>query len=705
MPRLTAGPPEGKMRRARRGPLDSPGPNPLARWSVNFSPEAANLSEGLRAAAACASLAAVAVLRHDGDLAWAAVMAFWTCLVDPGGPTRVRARMLAIFTVAGTCVAVGSAAIAAFGVGAGAATLLMVAFASSFLRVYGAEAAVLSNLLVVAAVVTIARPVADPVKLLAFAGLCLTGCLWASLLSLTFWRIHPYAAARTAMGKVYRRLAAMAVDLSRTIGHPPGGQAWAEGAQRHRSAVRLAIEEGRRLTLQAVGGRNDQDDISVAGARLLAALASAETEFAYLIALSDRLERHGPQGGEPVRRAARLLMLVASVLHRMDRLVTDTDGEPAPLKVSVVRLLQAANAAPGPIRRLVTPMGTEAQHLADDDFQGSGVRAPLAPAKPLAERLLAPLRRNLTWKSVSLRHSTRVALCVTAAYLVTEAYKIPYGYWMTTTVVLIMQPYLSNSWVRAVERVIGGVLGGGLAALLGLVFHSQGALLLVMFPLAMASMAFRTVNYSLYVFFLTPLFVLILDLTHPGVREVAIAGIRALNTVIGGVVALIGCLVLWPGSEGDRLKLDLADAVERNGRLAGVALTAQDDDDVRPVRAVRREAGLASSKADEARRRAGLEIWWRRSDLAAADETLAATRRLAGTAVSLWLQGHPPESRLTDEALAAWILQTSSQAAKALRDGKPLAAQPPPAPEGGRAEPIIQEIGELWQAARLLTAP
>jgi uncharacterized membrane protein YccC len=271
---------------------------------------------------------------------------------------------------------------------------------------------------------------------------------------------------------------------------------------------------------------------------------------------------------------------------------------------------------------------------------------------------------------------------------------------MTTTVVLIQQPYLYYSGVRAIERVLGGVLGGALAALLGLMFHSQLSLLLMMFPLAMACMSFRAVNYSLFVLFLTPLFVLILDLTHPGVPEPAIAGIRAMNTVIGGAIALAGSLLLWPGSEGDRLKLALADAIERNGKLASIALSTPGED-VRPIRAARRAAGLASNKADEARRRAGLEIWWRRSELKAADEVLAALRRLAGTAVALWLDGQSEAGRESDQAMGDWGAQATASAAQALREGRPLPPEPP-APEPGRAAPIIGEVETLYRAARAL---
>jgi uncharacterized membrane protein YccC len=691
------------MSRAGRGLLQRREPSRLERWSVKFSPEAASLSEGLRAAAACASLAAVAVVWRNPDLAWAAVMAFWTCLVDPGGPNRIRARILGLFAVAGTFVAVLSAGMASLGLIPSAATLLVVAMMCSFLRVYGAEAAGLSNVLTVCAVVTIARPLGNPGALLAFGGLCLVGCLWASLLSLTVWRIHPYAAARTALGQVYRRLAAMAVDLAKTTDPAAGPANWSALAQHHRGGVRLAIEEARRLALQAVGGRSDQDSMSVACARLMAALAAAETQFACLIALSDVLERGGAGRGAGPRRTRRLLMQIASVLHRMDRMVQAADGDPQPLKRAARRLAEAAEAAPQRIRRLTAPMAAEALNIAQDDLEdvlGQGA-ATTGPAKSLGMRLWGPIKANLTWKSLFMRHAARVAVCAAGAYVLAESFHLPYGYWMTTTVVLIQQPYLSNSWIRAVERVVGGVLGGGLAALLGLIFHSQSALLILIFPLAMACMSFRAVNYSLFVLFLTPLFVLILDLTHPGVREPAIAGIRAMNTVIGGFLALAGCLLLWPGSEGDRLKRALADAIERNGRLAGVALSSPGED-VGPIRAARREAGLASNRADEARRRAALEIWWRRNELKAADEALAAVRRLAGTAVALWLQGHSQAMRKNDRAMGDWTAEAAASAARALREGWPLPSGPPPAPEAGRAEPLIEEITALYRAARPL---
>jgi uncharacterized membrane protein YccC len=686
---------------ARRGPLHSARPSPLARGPVAFVPEAASLSEGLRAAAACASLAAVAVILHRNQYAWAAVMAFWTCLVDPGGPTRTRARALGLFAAGATSIALISSAMAGLGLVPAALTLLVLAMICSYLRVYGPEVATLSNLLVVCAVVTVTRPADTPRALIGFGVLCLGGCLWAALLSLTVWRIHPYKAARAALGAVYRRLAAMAMALAATVGSPGHDEAWTELAQHHRRLVRQSLEEARRLTAQAVGGRGGQEGAGEAGERLFAAIGVAETEFLYLVALSDQLERAGPGGADDERRTVRLIKQVASLFHRLGRFIEAVDGEPQPLRLAIARLNRGARTVPPPVHRLVVELAEEAEPFILGEMSAVPRRAPASGTAPLLGRLTRPLRAGLNWKSQHLRHAARVAVSVFAAFLLTEAFKIPYGYWMTTTVVLVLQPYLSNTWVRALERVLGGVLGGAFAALLGLVFHSELALLALIFPLAIAAMAFRAVNYSLYVFFLTPLFVLILDLTHPGTRETAIAGLRALNTVGGGLIALAGSLLLWPGSEGDRLRGDLADAIERNGRLADFALGPAGEDEP-ALRSARREAGLASSRADDSRRRAALELWRRRDELEAAAETLAAVRRLGGASMTLWLHGRSGEDGHPDAALGAWCAAAARALAEALRAHRPPALDPAPDATTAEAQTLVEQVEELCSAARPL---
>ena len=666
----------------------------LSSWSINFAPEAASMSEGLRAAAACAAVAALAVLTHRNALSWAAVSAFWTCLVDPGGSTRIRIKVLGAYCLVGSLLAFASAWAASQGGVAPVVLLFVLTLAGGYVRIYGAEVALLANLLTVTVAVIAARSfaVADVAS---FGVIFLGGCLWATALSLTVWRIHPYAPSRRALRLAQEELAAMAMALSDLAGSPAGDAAWIAHAQQHRRAVREAVEAARRVIGQAGAGRGGMGAVVH---ELTSALNTAEGEFACMIALTDTLERQGAGDAATRRRTSYALKRLAAVFHRVGRNAQSQGEQAQALERSIAHLARAIDRLPEPVARLMNDGLMQARRLLEHrEADLLGLPITPRPRRTLSAQILAPLRDNLHWGSPNLRHGLRMAVSVTAAFLLIRALHIPYGYWMTMTVVIIQQPYMATTWTRAGERVIGSVLGGGLAALLGIVFHSQLALLALIFPLAIACMAFRAVNYTVFVFFLTPLFVLMLDLTHPGLREVSLAGVRAMNTVLGGLIALVGGVVLWPSSGLERLREDLADAVARNGRFAALACDPAGQD-AAGLEAARRAAGLASNKAEAAQHRAVLESWWRRDDLEAALAVLAVLRRVAGTATTLWLERD--RTRPDQAAVAAWCQRATTELAASLKAASP---PPPLSPVADRRHPLVEEILDLHAAAGALS--
>jgi uncharacterized membrane protein YccC len=696
----------------------------LSTWAVNFAPEAASLSEGLRAAAACAAIAAVAVLWHRPLVSWAAVAAFWACLVDPGGSTRIRAKLLIAFALAGTGVSMLCAGVANLGPAPAVCALFVLTVIGALLRVYGAEVSALSNILLVDAVYTVSRPMASWGELIVFGLLFFAGCVWASALSLTVWRIHPFAGPRLALAGAYRALAALAMSLADVMPAPPGAPGWTAHAQHDRRVAREAIEAARASIAQTTGERGG---MGATGARLSAGLNVAEGEFACMIALADTLERRPIRDPDQLRRTVRLIKQLASVFHRIDRYVEDAEeGAAAPVRLAIRRVAHTSDAAPTPVCNLILDCAREAEHVLDDAPEPSP-GAPKAGGAPSGaawiRQMLAPLRAELHPGSLIFRHALRMAISVSFAYLLTRLQHIPYGYWMTMTVVIIQQPYVATTWTRALERVLGSVLGGGLAALLGMAFHSQATLLLLIFPLAVATMAFRPVNYTLFVFFLTPLFVLILDLTHPGERELTLAGVRAMNTVVGGVIALAGVTLIWPASGANRMRLDLAAAIEINGRFASLAVaspsgmgqTDRDSSDPGGVDAARRQAGLASNVAEASQQRAALESWWRRGELIGAANVLSGLRRLAGTATTLWLQRpetdreplDTPGSWREQSEAARWAEAATADLATAIRSARPVPALATRSWTARRAEDdvLVREIEDLYRAAATLGAP
>ena len=94
--------------------------------------------------------------------------------------------------------------------------------------------------------------------------------------------------------------------------------------------------------------------------------------------------------------------------------------------------------------------------------------------------------------------------------------------------------------------MIGTVVGGIFTAALGALFHDARAILVLSFIFAAVSVAVLPINYTASRSFLTPTFVL---LAEASAGDWHLAGVRVLDTLLGGVLALLGARFLWPAPE------------------------------------------------------------------------------------------------------------------------------------------------------------
>jgi len=658
----------------------------LIRTAIAISPRSISIGEGLRAAASCAVVVAIGSALQMPILAWAAIGAFWTCLADPGGPNPDRLRALAGFTLMSTAFAIIGAAAASQGWGWAAAAVVPCALVGGMAGVYGAAARQIGALATVVCVTAIDHQVASPAALAEFAATHLAGCLWAMLLALSIWRIHPFRPARSALAATYRGLAAMAAGMAR-LDSRSAPLDWIRHAQRYRPAVRAAIETARAALGRAMRGRGLGDFAE----RLLVALDIAERIFGQLIALSDLRQHAGPaaDGRRPLERQA--LRRLALTLYRRARSFDTGPGEMDAPQRSLDRLALLAARMEGPVAaglgRIV------------EEIRATGSARP-APARDEAAAVsrglaagLAPLRAHLSLRSEILRHALRCAVATTAAVLLSHALGFSYAYWMAIATVLVLQSSVATTWPRALERAVGSVLGGGPAALLGLVLHTPLALTAAVFPLAIATMAMRQVNYGIFVFFLTPLFILVVELSQPGASEPALAWMRALYNVLGSAIGLAAGLLLWPSREGRQFRPLLAAAIEANGRYAALAFAP--DDNEAAIEAARREAGLASGNAEAGHGRTMLEAWWQREALDAGLTILVLARQIAGGAGTAWLHRPDAADRAEDADFGRWIGAETAALAEALRRGSAVPAPAPP-PDGAADDPersrLLQEV-------------
>ncbi|CAE6722230.1 FUSC family protein [Paraburkholderia domus] len=659
-------------------------------WMVSFSTSEANLSEGLRAACASTAMLVLGNLLHDPAFAWAAIGAFWTCLADAAGSNRARfASMMGFALLSTVC-----GAVTAFASGEGTvfAALAILAFTTlgAFGRIWGAATSQVTILAATACVVMVDRPMRDFREGAAFLGIYLAGCLFAVVLSLTVWRIHPFGTSRASLRAVYLRLADIAFDSARLLEqHAAPGQ-WATHAAKFRADARATLERSRKALANVpdsrTAGRETYDN-------LLALLTESEALFAYLIAVTGACEK-APEDARRVRRAARLLTGMGEVLRRIGAATNEAQwNRLAGLQLRLRRLarrLESALMEPVTLKsdfELVDFAPAHAQPLGWSDS-----------AARLLTRMWSTLKANLSVQSVGLRHAARVGVTTTAGFLVIRALGLPFGYWATMATLLILQPSIAATWPRSIERAAGSIVGGVLAAAIGYAIHSPLGISLAVFPLVVATMALRPVSYSLFVLFLTPTFVLVADFATPGASEFAYALTRLGNNVLGCVLALLATFYLWPTREKVDYRAYLNEAVRANLGYLRAALASPERSE-KDMERLRRAAGLGSNNAEEAIGRIRLEKLEDSMVDTVTLTVLSVLRKMAGTATQLRLSTN---RRSMDDQLGAWIASTNADIEAALnRTLRPIRRDLPARDRLSSLE--ADAVGEIALMHRLLT--
>ncbi len=625
----------------------------LARLPITFDLRALSLLEGLRAGVAIAVTMAVASLLNVPALGVAALGALEACLADTGGPISLRLPILASFGIGGAVLFGGFGLLRNEPMFIVVPVATLAIFCLTFLRVYGQAVQQLGNMLCVVVILALDHAVSAHTALI--QGLrFLSGAAWAMALTLLVWRIRPYGPARAALGRLARRLADLADDLNHLAWNAESQAEFDTHARAHRNGVRDAIEQARAVSLDTLRQRGNA---SARANQLAVRLASFEHLFSLLIAISETIAEETAAR----RRAAPALRLLSFWLamigpeieadrsldtQKRRRALDQLQAEINKLDpTSVIRhLLDAAAERLAVLVTASTPAGAPV----------SGEAAPQAWLARLRVRLMGPLRANLSWQSVPLRHTMRVTLVIAPLFAFTLGIDSPFAHWLTITLIFTMQPYFSTAWVRALERIGGTALGGAIAAVISFVCHTKPEVALTMIPLTILAFAIRGVSFAAFIAVLTPVVVLLVEQLSPGADQLATAEARVGFTLAGGLLSVAANLFLFPGFEATRL-----DAARQAGIAAHRAWldlvfeSLIDQNSVRDeaVEAARRQAGLSSNNLEASISRALLEPHRRRDPLlGSAILANAALRRMAGRLTVLALD----RPVVQDAAKPAW---------------------------------------------------
>ena len=602
---------------------------------------------GLRAAVVTTAPVVAAVVLDRPNLAWMAIGAWLVALCDVGGAYATRAGAMLSMTLGGALVLLFAGVVSPY-FGLSVAVMLVLGTGLSLLRALGDVGAKVGSPLVVLLALTLGsqphglREVAEEALLFGAGGVA------SMTLALLFWGVHPYKPARLAISRSLVTLADVVGELGDLCQSGAPREQWDTWIRSSPRRVRAAIEAAQAALLATRRGRIAGSTI---GDRLQVIVEQADGIFEAMIALGDQLEHSTTRA---VGDAADMPRSLAAITGELRRLAEATVDPSRLAEAKAIDPARAAIEAEAPSRRsiqrsvLAIEQGLSLIATVLSLLPGAAAVAPRQDVERVGpvtavRRALATLRANLTPASHAFRHAARVGITTAAAMLLMKLVPLPHGPWAVLAAAVSLQPSHAATWSRTVQRVAGTAAGALLVALLVVVAPHPLAMVSLIAATIFAAVALLPLSYFYFAFFITPAFVLFAELVE---RRQDLAPARALDTLIGGALAIVGASLFWRRADDECLLRELSVAVERERVFFGVAFArlagtsdASDAGDAELAEA-RRQVGLANNNAEATLQQLlGAGAAPRHEALAV---VLTYIRRIAATTINVLAAGDVP---------------------------------------------------------------
>ncbi|MEW2356521.1 FUSC family protein [Spirillospora sp. NPDC029432] len=196
-----------------------------------------------------------------------------------------------------------------------------------------------------------------------------------------------------------------------------------------------------------------------------------------------------------------------------------------------------------------------------------GIRIGFGPPRLIPADATGPsstweqLGRAVRNRTPGFRRVGRIVFVAVLAMALTAALKLPHGHWMVLTAMMSLRGTYGETINNVVQRVGGTAVGSAIAAVLLTLTPDHTATAIVIFFIALVGFALRSLNFSYWALFGTPLAMMLLDFSVPS--DWTDAGGRIALTLAGGLMAFLAVRLLWPAGHTERLPRQL-------GRLLGV---------------------------------------------------------------------------------------------------------------------------------------
>ncbi|HVW12031.1 MAG TPA: FUSC family protein [Bryobacteraceae bacterium] len=490
-------------------------------------------------------------------------------------PYRLRAHRMVLSSLL-TGVAVVTGALSAHGNTSAVIVAAAWAFAAGMTVALGATAADLGVVTVVTVVVFAAKPLpwAEALQ----AGVVATfGGLIQTLLSTFLWPLRRYEPERRILAQIYESLAEVA-EAPPARGNAPPMTAQISDAQD--ALAPLARDHGAEAERSVF--------LLVQAERIRLSVLNAFRQ-------QRRLARH--DGGAEAAVAMQQILSCAARAIRLigdriadDKAADDTDGAIARLTGCLVEfdalrtpevssffaaLLRDARRQSVALRSQIRAAASAA--AAKDDYRGAAESGERLAGSPPGWRLRfrgyrARLLANLSIESAVFRHALRMSICLAIGDIIGRGIVLQRTYWIPMTIAIVLKPDFAGTFTRGVLRIGGTMVGLVFATLLFHTIHSGvGTEIALMAAFTLLLRWAGPANYGIFVFAVSGLVVLLIAMT--GVAPGGVIAARALNTMIGGMLALAAYAV-WPTWEKTQTRAALAEMLEAYREYTSAVLIA-----------------------------------------------------------------------------------------------------------------------------------
>lgn len=585
---------------------------------------------------------------------------------DRPGPYRLRLqRMMSAALIAGLSAFVG------FSLGDNDVLIVIAialcGFAGAMLVALGPEAARVGLTSMILLIVCSAEPRAPQAALLA-AGLIFSGGLLQTLLAIAAWPLQRYRPERYALAAVYAELATNARQRQESHQAPPLTEAinnlqiLLHGAHRARGMamdafrVLAAVAERLRIELLALTDLREQFSLTLNQQRIEQLLTrSADV----LDAIADALRN----GAAPLY-AETLLLNYQAVLPKM---IAARDSGQGVRNTPLMHIACARAIGLGGQLRAAIRNANYAGSRGELAAQEVELRLPqaLQPGNPLAT-----LRANLSLSSIACRHALRCATCLALAISVERMSGLTHGYWIPMTLAIVLKPDFGGTFIFALLRVIGTLVGLLLAtALVHFAFGDIWERILLLGLLCFAFRELAAMHYGIAIAMLTGLIVVLLSLLGEAAGDTMLA--RGIGTIAGSALALLA-YALWPTWERSRIHLTLTTLIESYRHYFATLF----EDDERTRIDARTAARIARTNVQASLERLRAEPQGDPKLSQLAEDIVSNSNRFARAAMSL--EAELQATRVLPQpkntlAFSARISTALSEIATALRSHQPLA--------------------------------